>query len=541
MEEPTKSFWWKFWGRPSRFFAWATFLSLLGWIGFAMNVLKDEASPSWNDFNALAITLPVFALFILVLIGLIFSAVPRTRPSMSWVLRRWFFCTAALVTVIALFYAEENWRGQRAIERSRLELKAKGVVLDWDKFIPPAVPDDQNVFKAPKMQDWFVNSDGKRDSRKAKELTDLLQSPKNFPVWGDSKTIDTETDARAYLAWSDGLRPQFDLIREALKRPYSRMDGDYSQTLVLPFPNFIAIREVARVLAQRSHCYLIVHEPEKAVAELALMHNLSHLLDAKPTGKPMTLVAAMINVAVVGLHADVIGKGFQTHAWQEAQLVELQRQLSDVHAMIPVATSFESEPAASSRAMRTVSMKDIVNAFGSQANLFRVAPRGWILQNIANETQFFWAPAEVFNIQSGSVSLRLIKDNQRRLEEFISHKSPFRILAAMTIPNFSKTVLTTAHNQNTANEALLACALERYRLANGSYPDSLESLAPKFLDKIPQDVINGGPLQYHRADGSYILYSIGWNEKDDGGTAASTSDNRPDLDNGDWVWQYAAK
>jgi len=186
-------------------------------------------------------------------------------------------------------------------------------------------------------------------------------------------------------------------------------------------------------------------------------------------------------------------------------------------------------------------MKDIVNAFGSQANLFRVAPRGWILQNIANETQFFWAPAEVFNIQSGSVSLRLIKDNQRRLEEFISHKSPFRILAAMTIPNFSKTVLTTAHNQNTANEALLACALERYRLANGSYPDSLESLAPKFLDKIPQDVINGGPLQYHRADGSYILYSIGWNEKDDGGTAASTSDNRPDLDNGDWVWQYAAK
>jgi hypothetical protein len=35
-------------------------------------------------------------------------------------------------------------------------LEAKGEVLDWNAYIPPPVPDEQNIFKAPKMAEWFV-------------------------------------------------------------------------------------------------------------------------------------------------------------------------------------------------------------------------------------------------------------------------------------------------------------------------------------------------------------------------------------------------
>lgn len=45
-----------------------------------------------------------------------------------------------------------------------------------------------------------------------------------------------------------------------------------------------------------------------------------------------------------------------------------------------------------------------------------------------------------------------------------------------------------------------------------------DALAPQFIIKLPHDVINGQPLKYRRTDdGSFILYSMGWNEKDDGG------------------------
>ena len=52
-------------------------------------------------------------------------------------------------------------------------------------------------------------------------------------------------------------------------------------------------------------------------------------------------------------------------------------------------------------------------------------------------------------------------------------------------------------------------------------------------------IINGRPLKYRRTDsGRFILYSVGWNEKDDGGVVALTKNNPPrqDTEKGDWVW-----
>ena len=69
----------------------------------------------------------------------------------------------------------------------------------------------------------------------------------------------------------------------------------------------------------------------------------------------------------------------------------------------------------------------------------------------------------------------------------------------------------------------MAIALERYRLAHGEYPESLDVLAPQFMAKLPHDIINGQPLHYRRtSDGQFVLYSVGWNETDDGGVVGFT-------------------
>jgi hypothetical protein len=49
-------------------------------------------------------------------------------------------------------------------------------------------------------------------------------------------------------------------------------------------------------------------------------------------------------------------------------------------------------------------------------------------------------------------------------------------------------------------------------------PETLDALAPQFIEKIPHDIIGGQPLHYRRTnDAEFLLYSIGWNETDDGG------------------------
>ena len=53
--------------------------------------------------------------------------------------------------------------------------------------------------------------------------------------------------------------------------------------------------------------------------------------------------------------------------------------------------------------------------------------------------------------------------------------------------------------QTCALPICLACALERYRLANGQFPETLDALVPKFVAKLPTDVITGTPLKYRRS------------------------------------------
>lgn len=67
-----------------------------------------------------------------------------------------------------------------------------------------------------------------------------------------------------------------------------------------------------------------------------------------------------------------------------------------------------------------------------------------------------------------------------------------------------------------------ALALERYRRKDGSYPRSLSALVPDFLKSTPVDFIDGQPLRYRlKDDGHFLLYSIGLDCVDDGGTIPS--------------------
>jgi hypothetical protein len=67
---------------------------------------------------------------------------------------------------------------------------------------------------------------------------------------------------------------------------------------------------------------------------------------------------------------------------------------------------------------------------------------------------------------------------------------------------------------------------------------------PQFIAQIPHDIINGEPLHYRRTDeGQFVLYSVSWNETDDGGVVGMTDGKTPvtDLNKGDWVWRYPSK
>jgi hypothetical protein len=137
----------------------------------------------------------------------------------------------------------------------------------------------------------------------------------------------------------------------------------------------------------------------------------------------------------------------------------------------------------------------------------------------------------------------LKRSDEAFVENIWSSRSPYHILVKNLYAAESSAAIRLSFAQTAINEAHIACALERYRLVNGNFPEQLDALVPHFIEKLPHDVITGQALKYRRTEAdSFILYSVGWNEVDDGGVVAMRSRiYGPDIDQGDWVWRSGTK
>jgi hypothetical protein len=163
--------------------------------------------------------------------------------------------------------------------------------------------------------------------------------------------------------------------------------------------------------------------------------------------------------------------------------------------------------------------------------LITFAPRGWMYQNMRVGAPLEQLIMEAFDVPNNQVLPGKFEAVDNVVATASRHRSPYNFLAATALPYFSKAAQTTARNQTLANEAFVACGLERYRLAHGQYPDTLEALVPQFAEKLPHDIMGGQPLKYHRTGHNrFVLYSVGWNGKDDGGVPGKTAAE------GDLVW-----
>jgi hypothetical protein len=81
-----------------------------------------------------------------------------------------------------------------------------------------------------------------------------------------------------------------------------------------------------------------------------------------------------------------------------------------------------------------------------------------------------------------------------------------------------------------------AVAVERYRLANGRWPERLDDVVPAYLSKIPIDPFDGQPLRFRRLKDGVIIYTVGEDQKEDGGQRMRIKAGAPDADVGFQLW-----
>ena len=91
----------------------------------------------------------------------------------------------------------------------------------------------------------------------------------------------------------------------------------------------------------------------------------------------------------------------------------------------------------------------------------------------------------------------------------------------------------SAETQAAIDQAWIACQLELHMLEHNQYPKALGELEAD----LPTDITTGKSYHYSLTeDGRYKLWSLAWNQTDEGGKLMENYSRKNNAD--DWVWQY---
>ena len=319
------------------------------------------------------------------------------------------------------------------------------------------------------------------------------------------------------------------------------------------------MKSAASYLSLHAVASLRKGDSQTALEDIKLSLRLAEAVHSEPI-----LISYLVRIALLQTALQPIWEGLADHQWTDAELAAIAAELDRLDLLADYHLAMRGERAFSlwavdyfhRRGFRGFSELDGSDPNAGQTpggtllgktlgtGLFDLIPSGWFDQNklsLARMQANYILP--LVNREQRLVSPVSARQIQTAIENRISRPTPYDLFSRMLIPALTQTAEKSARAQTLVDLAIVACAMERYRLAHGQYPETLDKLRPQFMAKLPHDVINGEPLNYRRtADDSFILYSAGWNEKDDGGKVVlSKTGKSENSKEGDWVWRYPAK
>lgn len=578
MNETPLSIWKRPWNTPARMLAWFGLLVAGGFVAIccvALLLFQDARSPELIP-AALAASITLAA------VGM--GAYLFIKWLSSWRnLRRLLFAVVCLVTVVALAYAEENWRGKQAWQKYRQQWETKGEKFSLKALVPPPVPDDNNFAftpllkpamdftRGPKGVVWKDTNGVAHLEKISAELTparstndhlvlgslekgtfadpaacaDFYRGNTNYP-----QAPAAANAAETILTALGKFAPELKELREAAAaRPYSRFPIEYASepTWAILLPHLARMKALTMLCHVHAVAELDAGRSPEAFEDLKLGLRFSDSIHDEPI-----LIDHLVRLATIAIDLQTVREGLYRHAWTEAQLAELETRLTSLDLLTEYKLAMRGERACSisgldflrRQGFRNNCMDYLASEDGAPGSTsgtpLNPMPSGWFYQNMLTICRMFenyTLPA--VDERAHRVFPQTTENGGRAL--LAMRRGPYTIFAKLLLPALGRAVQRSARSQTYVDAASLACALERYRLANGKLPDTLDALVPAFIGRVPNDVIDGKPLRFRlKTDGGYLLYSVGWNQTDEGGELAwkDRTKDKPTVDFsiGDWVW-----
>lgn len=376
---------------------------------------------------------------------------------------------------------------------------------------------------------------------------------------GTLDDVAISVDRVTHWPWSSQMMPPLaDWVRENQKPldtivaasqrprfypPSPTLLNDEDEGLIeMLVPGVQAAREAVRGLAVRAMWNLGEGRLDDAWQDILAVHRWARLV-----GQGHTVIEQVVALSINHMACEATAALLDAPQLTQAQVRNMQRDLDQLSGISGVVDAFDTGERAMflDRVLRLRAGKDtgwheslgVDDAFKKQMVIFTRLPAEWDIA-LRQGNKYFDLAVAAARLQPGVAREQAIaklaayaSENEQVAKRgwgaslvVKSPKERGEVFAAVAILFFPPVADRVIAMQDDANAELglarLAAALALYRIEHGAYPDKLAQLVPAVLRKLPVDFISGQPPIFRREGDGCLLYSVGENGVDDGGSNA---------------------
>lgn len=331
-------------------------------------------------------------------------------------------------------------------------------------------------------------------------------------------------NARSAAAEYDWVLP---MVEEAARKPECRFPVRWQDGSAAQLPHLGALRRVSRTLCVKS--IVSAHDGD---TESAVQCVQAGLLAANAVQNEPAIISLLVRIAQLRMACDALRAVTEEASISTSQAKALYDQLSQVDLSPHAVLAAKGERGFGLLVFAEARKKSLHIASSIVGDDYSVLDAG------------LWLPLSYFD------ALAHLRFMQRQIEYAgtpyrdikakVSGESELQgiprwcLLTRLLVPVYGR--LLASVDRSAANCALgqAAMALTAYKNNHGTYPATLEDASSALGWEIPEDPFSGSSLIYKRQGDGFVVYSIGSDLKDDGGTP--TPENQSEVDSGDIVW-----
>jgi hypothetical protein len=396
----------------------------------------------------------------------------------------------------ACHYTIRHYRASNALEVAVAELDRTdpGWRLEDIEAARAVVPDDENSALAVKEasrllpRDWPGADDLGRFIR-------MTQKPPRLQL--------SDEDAAWLRAAMQRSRPALREARKVADLPKGRYPITYKRGFVSTLlPDLQNGRQVVFLLQLD-----LLLQAQDGDIKGAVRTCLAQLNCARSVGDEPLFVSQLVRMAGVDTACRCAERVLAQGAPDPDDLLELQKLLQEEERFPRLLVAMRGERGGSHELLDALECGDVrLNSITDTAPSWSESLTGYAARDsVRTEHPRF------LELETQMVRVAALPPHERigpmaALEENARGRPPGVI--RLLIPSVVKMDEAVRRTDGNLRCLIAALAAERYRSANGRFPDTLEQLAPDFLPAVPLDPQDGQPLRYQRLPDRVVVYSL---------------------------------